>query len=79
MWEKRGVRHMGEMGGWRNQVGKGVCDIWEKWLVWVEKESLPSPFAQLAGVEAIRQPWASATQHSEGGEQLDPKKNKIKM
>ena len=49
---KSGVRHMGEMGCLGGEIkdsapkkelnseiwGKGVCGIWEKWVVWVEKE-----------------------------------------
>ena len=49
---ERGVRHMGGMGCLGGEIkdsapkeelhsemwGKGVCDIWEKWVVWVEKE-----------------------------------------
>ena len=50
IWGEGGVRHMGEMGCPRGEIklaeknesnaeiwGKGVCDIWEEWVVCVEK------------------------------------------
>ena len=47
------MRHMGEMGCLGGEIkdsapkmelhseiwGKGACDIWEKWVVWVEKSN----------------------------------------
>ena len=89
---KRGVRRMGEMVCLGGEIkdsapkkeliseiwGKGVCDIWEKWVVWVEKSntcsrmSLPflaPPF--LAGIPGPEvpggAPGASSASSSKGG------------
>ena len=51
MWGKGGVRHMGEMGCLGGEIkdsapkkelkpeiwGKGLCDIWEKWVLCEKK------------------------------------------